>query len=156
MLAQQELPQRINTDSSNVFSYIYPGPVSTCIVIVIELLQCVFEHLLTSSCITLVSPQGSIFIISPGNVLTSFNSTVSLTCTALGGPNNMFEWSRLGVIVSNSDVLELTMITGSDGGVYQCAVTNDAGSGTANTSVIGMYFINFLFKKYSFCVILFL
>ena len=103
-----------------------------------------------------MSPQDSVLTFPGGIVFTNFNSTVSLLCGAQGGPNNMFEWSRLGVIVSNSDVLELTMITGSDGGVYQCTVTNDAGSGTANTSVIGMYFINFLFKKYSFCVILFL
>ena len=41
------------------------------------------------------------------------------------------------MIVSNSSVLELTMITGSDGGVYECTVTNDAGSGAASTSVIG-------------------
>ena len=77
-------------------------------------------------------------------VLTNFNSTESITCSAQGGPNNMFEWSKQGVIVSNSDVLELTMITGSDGGLYVCTVTNDAGSDTASTSVTGMYFINFL------------
>ena len=76
-------------------------------------------------------------------VLTSFSSTETITCLAEGGPNNMFEWSKQGVTVSNSDVLELTMITGSDGGVYVCTVTNDAGSDTATTSVTGMYFINF-------------
>ena len=106
-----------------------------------------------------MSPQDSVLTFPGGIVFTNFNSTVSLLCGAQGGPNNMFEWSRLGVIVSNSDVLELTMITGSDGGVYQCTVTNDAGSGTANTSVIGMYFINFLLLRYVsclFCIILFL
>ena len=77
-------------------------------------------------------------------VLTSFNSTETITCLAEGGPNNMFEWSKQGVIVSNSNVLELTMITGSDGGLYVCTVTNDAGYGTATTSVTGMYFINLL------------
>ena len=77
-------------------------------------------------------------------VLANFSSIVNITCSAQGGPNNMFEWSKQGVIVSNSDVLELTMITGSDGGLYVCNVTNDAGSDTANTSVIGMYFLNFL------------
>ena len=52
------------------------------------------------------------------------------------------------MIISNSDVLELIMITGSDGGLYVCNVTNDAGYGTANTSVIGTYFINFLMLRY--------
>ena len=98
----------------------------------------------TSSYISVVSPQNSVLTFPPGIVLTNFNSTVRLSCTVQGGPNNMFEWSRLGVIVSNSNVLELTMITGSDGGVYQCMVTNDAGSGTNGASVIGMYFINSL------------
>ena len=106
-----------------------------------------------------MSPQDSVLTFPGGAVFTNFNSTVRLLCGAQGGPNNMFEWSRLGVIVSNSDVLELAMIIGSDGGVYQCTVTNDAGSGTANTSVIGMYFINFLLLRYVsclFCIILFL
>ena len=88
-----------------------------------------------------MSPQGSVFIVPPGDVLTSFNSTETITCLAQGGPNNMFEWSKQGVIVSNSDVLVLTMITGSDGGLYVCTVTNDAGSDTATTRVIGMYSI---------------
>ena len=120
-----------------------------------------FEHLLTSSYISVVSPQDSVSIMPPGDVLTNFNSTVSLICGAQGGPNNMFEWSNQGMVVSNSDVLELTMITGSDGGTYICNVTNDAGYGTDSASVIGMYFINFdilasyLFKT-SICILLFL
>ena len=123
--------------------------------------QCVFRHLLINPYISVVSPQDSVIVSPFGDILTSFNSTVSITCGAQGGPNNMFEWRQFpqGVIVSNSDVLELTMITGSDGGVYQCTVTNDAGSGTANTSVIGMYFINFLLLRYVSClfyIILFL
>ena len=98
--------------------------------------QYVFGHLST---IFVVSPAGSVFVLPFENVLTSFNSTVNITCSAQGGPNNMFEWSKQGVIVSNNDVLELTMITGSDGGLYVCNVTNDAGSDTASTSVIGRY-----------------
>ena len=43
------------------------------------------------------------------------------------------------MIVSNSSVLEFTMITGSDGGVYECTVTNDAGSAAVNITVTGMY-----------------
>ena len=107
-----------------------------------------FGYLVTSSYISVVSPQGSVSVMPPEDVLTSFNSTVNITCLADGGPNNMLEWRKQGVIVSNSDVLELTMITGSDGGLYVCNVTNDAGYGTANTSVIGTYFINFLMLRY--------
>ena len=84
-------------------------------------------------------------ISPPGNVLTNFNSTVTLTCTAQGGPNNMFEWRKQGVVVSNNSVLELAMITGSDGGTYQCAVTNDAGSGTVSATLTGTCFIILLY-----------
>ena len=94
--------------------------------------------MLTNSYISVVSPAGSVFISPFGSVLTNFNSTTSLTCNAQGGPNNMFVWRRQGMIVSNSSVLELTMITGSDGGVYECTVTNDAGSDMNSATVIGM------------------
>ena len=110
-----------------------------------------FGDLLTSSYISVVSPADGVIVDRP-TVLTSFNSTETITCLALGGPDNMFEWKKQEVIVSNSDVLELTMITGSDGGLYVCNVTNDAGYGTANTSVIGTYFINFLMFRYISCI----
>ena len=116
-------------------------------------------YLLINSYVSVVSPSGSVSILPHFAVLTNFNSTVSLTCQARGGPNNMFEWSKQGVIVSNSDVLELTMITGSDGGLYICNVTNDAGSGNTITFIDGMYSINFLLLRYIFlllCIILFL
>ena len=87
-----------------------------------------------------MSPADSVMIDHP-TVLTNFNSTENITCLADGGPNNMFEWRKQGVIVSNRDVLQLTMIIGSDDGTYQCTVTNDAGSDTASTIVIGMYSI---------------
>ena len=86
-----------------------------------------------------MSPQGSVHISPFGDVLTNFTSSVSIRCLVGGGPNNMFEWSKQGMIISYSDILELTMITGSDSGTYQCTVTNDAGSDTATTLVIGMY-----------------
>ena len=95
-----------------------------------------------------MSPEDGVLIKPSANVPTSFNATESITCLARGGPNNMFEWSKQGMIVSKSDVLQLTMITGSDGGLYVCNVTNDAGSGTANTSVIGMYSILLLYVNY--------
>ena len=87
-------------------------------------------------------------MVNPQTVLTNFNSTENITCTAKGGPNNMFQWRRQGIapVISNNSVLELTMITGSDGGVYECTVTNDAGSDTNSTLVTGMYFILFLLK----------
>ena len=94
--------------------------------------------MLTNSYILIVSPAGSVSITAIESILTNFNSTISLTCMAEGGPDNMFVWRRQGMIVSDSSALELTMITGSDGGVYECIVTNDAGSDMNSTTVIGM------------------
>ena len=88
---------------------------------------------------SLVSPRGSVSVRPVGNILTSVDSTVSSTCVAQGGPNNVFEWRRQGVVISNDPVLAIPMVTGSDGGVYQCTVSNAAESDTATTTVIGMY-----------------
>jgi len=65
------------------------------------------------------------------------NSTVNLTCNAQGGPNNVFEWRLNGMIISGASdpVLSIAMVTSSDGGEYQCRVTNSAGS-DANTATI--------------------
>ena len=72
------------------------------------------------------------------NTLTSFNSTVTLMCFAGGGPNNIFVWRKQGTVVSNSSTLELSMITGSDGGTYECTVANGAGSATTSAELIGV------------------
>ena len=91
-----------------------------------------------------MSPEDSV-MVDRSTVLTNFNSSESITCTAEGGPDSMLEWRRQGMapVISSNSVFELTMITGSDGGVYECTVTNNAGSDTANTLVTGMCYINF-------------
>ena len=93
------------------------------------------------SYISVVSPQDSITISPAGNVLAGFNSAVTLSCSAQGGPNNMVVWRRQGTVISSGDSeLELLMITSSDAGVYQCTVTNDAGSDDNTVLLTGMYF----------------
>ena len=50
---------------------------------------------------------------------------------ALGGPGNLFSWTKLrdnGNIIINDSELMLVDIMASDGGVYQCTVENLAGS----------------------------
>ena len=85
-----------------------------------------------------VSPKGSVQI-SPGDVPTSFNSNLTLTCANEGGPNNMFEWRQNGMIISgaNGPVLSIPIVTGSDGGDYQCNVTNAAGSDDDTVTITG-------------------
>ena len=51
----------------------------------------------------------------------------------------MFEWRKQGEgVVSNDAVLQFSMITGTDGSVYECTVSNVAGNETRNVTVTGM------------------
>ena len=87
--------------------------------------------------IYVVSPEGNVEI-SPVNITTTVNSTVSINCSGEGGPNNMFEWSKQGAgVVSNNAVLEFPMITGTDGAVYECIVSNTAGNEKSNVTLTG-------------------
>ena len=79
-------------------------------------------------------------MISPVNITTTVNSSVTITCSGEGGPNNVFEWRKQGTgVVSNDSVLEFPMITGTDGAVYECTVSNAAGNETRNVTVTGMH-----------------
>ena len=84
-----------------------------------------------------VSPQGSVKI-SPVKITTTVNSTVNVTCSGKGGPNNLYEWRKQGAVVSSNSVLEFPMITGTDGAVYECTVSNAAGNETRNVTLTGM------------------
>ena len=53
----------------------------------------------------------------------------------------MLEWKKQGVVISNDPVLSIPMVTGSDGGLYQCTVSNAAGSDNATTTVISMFIV---------------
>ena len=83
--------------------------------------------------------MGSVMTSPSGNIFANFNSTVTIICSAGGGPNNMFEWSKQGTgVVSNNSVLEFPMITGTDVAVYECTVSNAAGSDMTSALLIGM------------------
>lgn len=83
----------------------------------------------------LVSPQDG--VATSENVFTTHGSSVNLTCSAEGGPNNAYEWRKQGDVVSNMPVLHFPRITGSDSGAYQCLVTNAAGHGSEHTVLFG-------------------
>ena len=55
---------------------------------------------------------------------------VTFTCSSQGGPNNTFQWMRNAQLLDSEreGVLVLTDITGTDGGVYTCVVSNAAGN----------------------------
>ena len=72
-----------------------------------------------------VSPRGTVEI-SPVNGSFSVGEDVNLTCSASGGPRNMFQWFKNGTVLEgeNSTVLTLSNITLEDGAEYLCAVSN--------------------------------
>ena len=57
-------------------------------------------------------------------------STAVFSCTAFGGPDNVFTWIRLsdGVTVANIPVLTVLVGNAYDGSTYRCRVMNPAGN----------------------------
>ena len=101
------------------------------------------------NCIFIVSPGGSVRI-TPLDTTTSFESSENLNCLAQGGPNNTFEWTNSqGQVISNSTQLEFPSITGSDGGIYTCTVTNAAGSDNASTTITGNISYSYITHKHT-------
>ena len=64
---------------------------------------------------------------------------LTLTCTASGGPSNMFCWVKDGddITGSTDSMLNLTDVTVDEGGLYECVVNNDAGYSSANITIHG-------------------
>ena len=91
-----------------------------------------------------VSPLGSVSVSAdPSQSLYVDGDDVSLSCSAEGGPSNEFQWTLNDVNLTNEtgSSLELTNITAdSNGGVYTCIVSNEAGidedSFTVNVSPV--------------------
>jgi hypothetical protein len=93
---------------------------------------------INSSVATLaVSPRGTV-VISPTNGSFSIGEDVNLTCSAMGGPRNIFQWFRSGVELEgeNSTVLSLTNIALEDGTEYTCGVRNIGQRFDASTFVL--------------------
>lgn len=66
-----------------------------------------------------------------------FGDNITLECSGMGGPGNMYQWQFSGEDIDGENSTELTLasITASDGGEYSCVVSNDAGNSTASTTV---------------------
>lgn len=94
-----------------------------------------------------VSPEGSA-VASPSILISSLGDTVRLTCTAMGGPNNTFQWVKNGITAGNDSVLDLMTVNASYGGDYSCIVSNAAGADSASTTLyVAPYIITPLQKE---------
>ena len=73
---------------------------------------------------------------TPFNVV-NFSEDVNLTCSARGGPNNVYEWLRNGMntTIRSQPTLSLSLVDASDGGEYTCVVSNAAGISNASLTL---------------------
>ena len=64
---------------------------------------------------------------------------VTLQCTNNGGPNNTYAWRKDGLLLISeaSDTLNLTSVNPSSAGLYNCTVSNPAGSDSSTIPLFG-------------------
>ena len=98
-------------------------------------------HILVYS--STVSPEGSVMVVA--NTSFDLGQPLLLQCTAEGGPENVFSWTRIN---PSNDVESLTVgmeyqipdLQAVDGGNYECRVSNTAGAGSEIITVTGKLF----------------
>ena len=76
--------------------------------------------------------------IDPSQNIYDEGDDLVLTCSAMGGPSNTFEWQLNNVTLAGEtdSILNRTNIAANeDGGTYTCVVSNDAGSGMDSATV---------------------
>ena len=86
-------------------------------------------------------------VLAPSEQTTDNGSTITINCTAEGGPDNIFQWMLVGepsmmlssgedLSISSSDsysVLNISNVNATQhGGVYRCVVSNGAGNDSDN------------------------
>ena len=76
--------------------------------------------------------------VSPSEIEILYNDYAVFNCSALGGPNNQYMWLRNGALIGHDEPdLIIGMATLDDEGVYQCVVSNMAGSENASATLNG-------------------
>ena len=98
-------------------------------------------------CICHLISDDSKSAVSPGNISTTpdmmvnsvIGDEVDLRCTALGGPDNVYSWTRLsdGTVVANQTMLRVMVESAYDGSIYRCRVENAAGSVSRDITLYG-------------------
>ena len=71
-----------------------------------------------------------------------YGDNLTLTCTASGGPNNMFRWYKDSNYLGNTNsFFNIPAVTAADGGVYECVVNNTAGNSSASITIYGRSYL---------------
>ena len=82
-------------------------------------------------------------LLDPVDPTRSFQDTLTFTCRAQGGPNNIFEWTFNGSVLTDANItstnlqstLTISNVSASNGGEYTCTVSNLAGN-ASNSSTL--------------------
>ena len=98
---------------------------------------CVCVHITVVYFFLLVSPKGSVLSSPP--ILVNQTDNITLTCTSMGGPDNMYQWFHGGILLPGGTTPTLTLndVRASDEGDYMCRVSNIAGTGSSSSTVTG-------------------
>jgi len=84
-------------------------------------------------------------VVSPATLTVNEGGTASFQCSASGNPEPAVTWNKRNTQsqITQSAVLELKKVTGSDSGVYQCSATNILGKsqGVVQLTVNGEFLV---------------
>ena len=83
-----------------------------------------------------ISDSGGATIVTNSTTVNNGDSLV-FDCTAAGGPANMYCWFKDNMLFDNE--VNITSVEVTDGGLYECRVSNDAGNSTASVTINGGY-----------------
>ena len=76
--------------------------------------------------------------VSPERIVINRTDSATLHCNAGGGPDNTYQWYHDNRLLQGrtQPTLSLNIVGISDGGDYNCTVTNAAGSGSSTSVVL--------------------
>ena len=102
---------------------------------------CLFHNGIIFLISVAVSPEGSVLAM-PIMRNSRVGDMFTLTCEALGGPDNVFIWTRVSDNneVGNVGTVNISIDSSTEGGIYSCNVSNAAGSDSVEVTINGKLF----------------
>ena len=73
-----------------------------------------------------------------------YGDVLTLNCTTSGGPDILFLWYKDDVLETENvlnNIVNITAVSTTDGGLYECVVINTAGNSTANITIYGRHYL---------------